>query len=110
VAATSMVMIKHPRDSVFAKQTMHNGVPVIILKAKDLYGSIKIEGYQMWLQKWSPEFKPDKDLSSPIWVLLSEIPFHMHNWQYVRQVVSSVDTLLELDAATMGRTRLSLAK
>lgn len=40
---------------------------------------IEIEGQQMWLQKWSPDFKPDEELPmAPVWILLPGLPFHMH--------------------------------
>ncbi|OIT05152.1 hypothetical protein A4A49_54344 [Nicotiana attenuata] len=72
---------------------------------------IEIEGQQMWLQKWSPDFKPEEDLPvAPVWVLLPGLRFHMHTWQYVKQVVSSIGTPLEMDLATKGRTRSSMAK
>ncbi|XP_070050930.1 uncharacterized protein [Nicotiana tomentosiformis] len=72
---------------------------------------IEIEGQQMWLQKWSPDFKPEEDLLiSPVWVLLPGLPFHMHTWNYVKQVVSSIGTPLEINLATRGRTRLCVAK
>ncbi|XP_009788948.1 uncharacterized protein [Nicotiana sylvestris] len=65
----------------------------------------------MWLQKWSPDFKPEEDLPIvPAWVLLPRLPFHMHDWHYVKQLLSSVRTPLALDAATIGRTRPSMAK
>ncbi|KAM3341889.1 hypothetical protein P3S68_026855 [Capsicum galapagoense] len=46
---------------------------------------IEIKGQQMWLQKWSPDFKPEEDLLiAPLWVLLPKLPFHMHTWHYVK--------------------------
>ncbi|XP_060203078.1 uncharacterized protein LOC132631524 [Lycium barbarum] len=72
---------------------------------------IEIEGQQMWLQKWSPNFKPEEDLPiAPVWVLLPKLPFHLHTWHYLKQIVSSVGTPLEMDMATKGRTRPSMAK
>lgn len=166
----------HPRESVVAKQTTHNGIPAVIFKSDDYYGImadecrltivgrfskprpqiekirskfkelfpikgsakigvfdnynvfldftneddfntvwfrrvIEIDGLQMWLQKWSPDFKPDEDIPiAPVWVLLPGIPFHLHTWHYVKQIVSSIGTPLALDAATCGRTRPSMAK
>nr|XP_016496201.1 PREDICTED: uncharacterized protein LOC107815190 [Nicotiana tabacum] len=65
----------------------------------------------MWSQKWSSNFKPEEDLPvTPAWVLLSGLPFHMHTWHYVKQILSSVGTPLVLDAATYERTRPSMAK
>ncbi|OIS98210.1 hypothetical protein A4A49_21890 [Nicotiana attenuata] len=72
---------------------------------------IEIEGQHMWLQKWSPDFKPEEDLPiAPIWVLLPGLAFHMHTWIYVKQVVRAIGTPLEMDLATKGRTRPSMAK
>lgn len=72
---------------------------------------IEIEEQQMWLQRWSPDFKPEEDLPiAPVWVLLPGLPFHMHIWHYVKQVVSSIGIPLEMDLATRGRTRTSMTK
>ncbi|XP_060210726.1 uncharacterized protein LOC132637688 [Lycium barbarum] len=72
---------------------------------------IDIEGQQMWLQKWSPDFKPEEDLLvAPVWVLLPTLPFHLHHWHYMKQIVSNIGTPLELDMATKSRTRPSMAK
>ncbi|XP_009610625.1 uncharacterized protein [Nicotiana tomentosiformis] len=72
---------------------------------------VEIEGQQMWLQRWSPDFKPKEDLPvAPVWVLLPRLHFHMHRWQYVKQVVSAVGTPLEMDLATRGKARPSMAK
>ncbi|OIT32140.1 hypothetical protein A4A49_08908 [Nicotiana attenuata] len=124
------------RESVIATHTIHNGMPAVLFKAIDYYGVmaeeckltivrrflkprpqidkirvIEIEGQQMWLQKWSPDFKPEKDLPiAPVWVLLPGLPFHMHTWNYVKQVVSAIGTPLEMDLATKGRTTPSMAK
>ncbi|KAF3617933.1 hypothetical protein FXO38_33698 [Capsicum annuum] len=65
----------------------------------------------MWLQKWMRDFKPEEDLPiSPVWVLLPKLPFHMHTWQYIKQIVSSVVTPVEMDQATRSRTRPSMDK
>ncbi|OIT38805.1 hypothetical protein A4A49_00345 [Nicotiana attenuata] len=124
------------RESVIATHTIHNGMPAVLFKAIDYYGVmaeeckltivgrflkprpqidkirvIEIEGQQMWLQKWSPDFKPEEDLPiAPVWVLLPGLPFHKHTWNYVKQVVSTIGTPLEMDLATKGRTRPSMAK
>ncbi|KAH0738469.1 hypothetical protein KY290_037174 [Solanum tuberosum] len=67
---------------------------------------IEIEGLQMWMQKWTPDFKPEKDIPIvPVWVLLPELPFHMHNWQYVKQFLIPIGTPLSLDSATESKTR-----
>lgn len=65
----------------------------------------------MWLQKWSLDFKPEEDLPvAPAWALLPGLPYHLHNWHYIKELLSSVGTPLALDAATLGRTRPSMAK
>ncbi|PHU09465.1 hypothetical protein BC332_21325 [Capsicum chinense] len=65
----------------------------------------------MWLQKWSPDFKVEEDLSiSSIWVLLPALPFHLHTWHYIKQLVNNFGTPLEMDNATRSKTRPSMAK
>ncbi|XP_059289097.1 uncharacterized protein LOC132042593 [Lycium ferocissimum] len=72
---------------------------------------IEIEGYQIWLQKWTPSFKPEEDIPIvPVWVLLPGLPFHMHNWDYAKQIASVLGTPIELDAATKTMNRPSMAK
>ncbi|KAK4723877.1 hypothetical protein R3W88_026656 [Solanum pinnatisectum] len=171
--------IRHPRESVIAKITTHNGIPAVIFKATDYYGimadeckftivgrflktrpqidrisssfkelfairgSVKIgvydnhnvfldftneddfnmvwyrrviemEGLQLWLQKWTPDFNPEEDIPvAPVWVLLPGLTFHMHTWHSIKQIVSLVGTPLGMDGATTatnGRTRPSMAK
>ncbi|XP_060211621.1 uncharacterized protein LOC132639155 [Lycium barbarum] len=73
--------------------------------------SIEIDEQVMWLEKWTPEFKPDEDSPIvPVWVLLPGLPFHLHTWNYVKQVVAPIGTPLTMDAATKNRTRPSMAK
>ncbi|XP_060200230.1 uncharacterized protein LOC132628470 [Lycium barbarum] len=73
--------------------------------------SVEIEGQVMWYEKWSPNFKPDED--SPIvlvWVLLPELPYHCHSWNYVKHIVEPTGLPLTVDFATDHRTRPSTAK
>ncbi|OIT26457.1 PREDICTED: myb-like protein I [Nicotiana attenuata] len=168
--------ICHPRESVIARHTTHNGMPAMIFKSKDYYGImaeecrltivgrflkprpqiekirstfrerfpvkgrakigvydnynvfldftneddfnsvwyrrvVEIDGLQMWLQKWTPDFRPDEDIPIvPVWVLLPGLPFNMHTWHYAKQICSEVGTLLALDVVTGGKTRPSMAK
>jgi len=47
--------------------------------------AIELEGFQIWLQKWTLDFKPEEDISIvPVGVLLPGLPFLMHNWNYVK--------------------------
>ncbi|OIS98660.1 hypothetical protein A4A49_02340 [Nicotiana attenuata] len=73
--------------------------------------SIEIEGQLMWLEKWTPNFKPEEDSPVvPVWVLLSELPFHCHTWHYVKKIVSPIGAPLSMDLATDHKTRPSIAK
>lgn len=46
--------------------------------------ALEINGFQMWLKMWTPDFRPDHDSPIvPVWVLLPELPFHCHSWHYV---------------------------
>lgn len=58
--------------------------------------------------KNGPDFKPEEDLKQQ--VLLPGLSFHMHDWHYIKQLLSSVGTPLALEAATIGRTRPIIAK
>ncbi|XP_070031844.1 uncharacterized protein [Nicotiana tomentosiformis] len=72
---------------------------------------VEIDGLQMWLQKWTPDFRPDEDISIVlVWILLPGLPFNMHTWQYVKQICSEVGTPLSLDVAINGKTRPRMAK
>ncbi|XP_009799697.1 protein PXR1-like [Nicotiana sylvestris] len=65
----------------------------------------------MWLQKWSPDFKPEEDLPIVlVWILLPKLPFHLHTWPYVKQIAREVGTPLEMDVATRRKTRPSMAE
>ncbi|XP_060212194.1 uncharacterized protein LOC132639792 [Lycium barbarum] len=72
---------------------------------------MEVDGQQTWLQKWTPDFKPVEDSPVvPVWVLLPELPYHLHAWYYLRQIVAPIGTPLSMDNATEGRTRPSVAK
>ncbi|CAN4077639.1 unnamed protein product [Withania somnifera] len=73
--------------------------------------AIEIDSMQMWLQKWLPDFKPEEDLPvAPAWVLLPGLPYHLHTWHYIKQLLHSVGTPFAIDAATNRRTLPSMAK
>ncbi|KAF3639408.1 hypothetical protein FXO37_23975 [Capsicum annuum] len=128
------------RKTVLARQTTHNGMPAVIFKVSDYYGVmaaevfdnfnvftdfsneedfnsvwykgvLTIDGQQMWLQKWLPDFKPEEDLPiALVWVLLPALPFHLHTWHYIKQQVSNVGTPLEMDNTTRSQARPSIVK
>nr|XP_009765570.1 PREDICTED: uncharacterized protein LOC104217118 [Nicotiana sylvestris] len=65
----------------------------------------------MWLSRWSPDFTPEEDSPlAPVWVLLPKLPFHLHTWHYIKQILSPVGTPMYMDVATNGKTRPSMAK
>ncbi|KAH0773507.1 hypothetical protein KY290_010644 [Solanum tuberosum] len=71
----------------------------------------EIDGQPMWLSRCTPDFTLEED--SPltlVWVLLPKLPFHLHTWHYVKQIVSPIGTPMPMDLATKGRTRPSMAK
>ncbi|KAH0687341.1 hypothetical protein KY285_017901 [Solanum tuberosum] len=73
--------------------------------------AIELEGFQIWLQKWTPHFKSEEDIPIvPVWVLLPGLPFHIHNWNYVKHIIREVGKPIELDIATKTMTRPSMAK
>ncbi|OIT20358.1 hypothetical protein A4A49_40385 [Nicotiana attenuata] len=73
--------------------------------------ALEINGFQMWLDMWTLDFRPDHDSHIvPVWVLLPELPFHCHTWHYVKQILEPVEKSLTMDVATFGRTRPSTTK
>lgn len=45
-----------------------------------------------------------------VWINLPKLPFHLHTWHYVKQIVGEIGTPLEMDIAARGKTRSSMAK
>ncbi|PHU22348.1 hypothetical protein BC332_07455 [Capsicum chinense] len=73
--------------------------------------AIDIDGFQVWLQKWTPNFKPEEDiLIVPVWVLLAGLLCHMHTWHYAKQITVVVGVPIDLDIATRTMNRPSMAK
>lgn len=57
----------------------------------------------MWLQKWSTDFKPEKDLPiAPAWILLPGLPFHLHTWHYINDYCTLLELLLLWMLPLMG--------
>lgn len=72
---------------------------------------IEIDGQPMWLSRWTPDFTPEEDSPlTPVWVLLPKLPFHLHTWHYVKQILSPIGTPMAMDVATKGKTRPSMTK
>lgn len=72
---------------------------------------IEVDGKEMWLTKWTPDWKPEEDASyAPVWVLLPKLPMNCHKWDYIKQILAPVGIPLAIDTATRGRTRPSMAK
>lgn len=72
---------------------------------------IEVEGKDMWLTKWTLDWKPEEDVPyAPVWVLLLKLPMNCHKWEYIKQILGPVGTPLSLDTATRGMTRPSMAK
>ncbi|XP_070050094.1 uncharacterized protein [Nicotiana tomentosiformis] len=72
---------------------------------------IEVDGKEMWLTKWTPNWKPKEDAPyAPVWVLLPKLPMNCHKWDYIKQILAPVGILLAIDTTTRGRTRPSMAK
>lgn len=71
----------------------------------------EIEGQPMWLSRWTPHFTSEEDSPlTTVWVLLPKLPFHLHTWYFVKQIMRAVRVPMEIDVATKRRTRPSMAK
>ncbi|KAG5583705.1 hypothetical protein H5410_044139 [Solanum commersonii] len=45
-----------------------------------------------------------------VWVLLPKLPFHLHTWHFVKQIMSPVRVPMEMDVAAKARTRPIMEK
>lgn len=62
-------------------------------------------------RQWTSNFKLDEDAPfALVWVLLPNLPFHCHKWDYVKQILKPVGVPKTLDVATGSKKRPSLAK
>lgn len=70
-----------------------------------------IEGQLMRIQTWTPTFRPDEETPIvPIWISLPELPCHCYNKEFVTALLSPIGKVMYLDAASIQKTRGSLAK
>ncbi|XP_055803516.1 uncharacterized protein LOC129872594 [Solanum dulcamara] len=70
-----------------------------------------IDGQLMRLQLWTPTFRPEEE--TPIvlvWVILPELPWHCYNKEFITTLLDPIGKTLYLDAASLKKTRGSVAK
>ncbi|XP_059314189.1 uncharacterized protein LOC132064994 [Lycium ferocissimum] len=80
---------------------------------RNVYGSEEnpICGMQMRLQKWTTDFKLDKETSlAMVWITLPEFPWHYFEWDALRRIVDPIGALIITDKATLSKTRPTTAK
>lgn len=65
-----------------------------------------IQGQMMQFQLWTPTFNPDEETPLvPIWVGLSELPWHCYCLKVVTSLLSPIGKVLFHDLATYKKTR-----
>lgn len=70
-----------------------------------------IEGQLMRLQVWKPTFSPEKKTPIvPTWVTLPVLPWHCYNQKFLSSLLSPIGKTLYLDATSLQKTRVSVAK
>ncbi|XP_055814562.1 uncharacterized protein LOC129884257 [Solanum dulcamara] len=70
-----------------------------------------IDGQLMRLQLWTPTFRPEEETPIvPVWVILPELPWHYYNKEFITTFLDPIGKILYLDAASLKKTRGSIAK
>lgn len=70
-----------------------------------------IEGQLMRLQLWTTNFSPEKETPIvPVWITLPELPWHCYNKAFIAALLAPIGKTLYLDAASILKTRGSVAK
>ncbi|VFQ88783.1 unnamed protein product, partial [Cuscuta campestris] len=71
----------------------------------------KINGAEMVVSKWSPNFHPDHENPIfPVWVSLTHLPIHLQEAKALHCIARSIGNLLMMDASTSAKTRPSVAR
>lgn len=87
---------------------LDNELDYIIVWTKQ---KMTIEGKIMSIQKWTPTFRPEQETPIvPIWISLSELPWHCYTKEFVTILLKDVGNVLYLDSASVQKTRESMAK
>ncbi|KAK6803127.1 hypothetical protein RDI58_000911 [Solanum bulbocastanum] len=114
------------RKSFIAQTDLTGGVKIAHFNSRHIYIDLDneadhisvwtkqrmyIAGHVMRLQVWTPTFKPAEETPIvPIWITLSELPWHCYYMDILTPLLSPVGKALYLDSATMQKTRGSVAK
>lgn len=65
----------------------------------------------MDLQAWAPNFNPNEDNPIvPIWVVIPKLPWNLYYREVLSVLLSHIGKVLNLDLASMQKTRGSVAK
>lgn len=60
----------------------------------------------MRVQALTPTFKPEEETPLvPIWISLSELPWHCNNEDFITSLLSPIGIVFYLDAASLNETR-----
>ncbi|KAG5585276.1 hypothetical protein H5410_045710 [Solanum commersonii] len=71
-------------------------------KFNDLNGPRQV----MRIQAWTPNFTPAEETPVvPIWISLSELPWHCYNKVFITGLLSPIGKVLYLDSASIKKTR-----
>ena len=72
---------------------------------------MNIACHVMRIQAWTPTFKPDEETPLvPIWISLTELPWHCYNKEFIIRLLSPIGRVLYLDSASINKTRGSQAR
>ncbi|OIT30842.1 hypothetical protein A4A49_27518 [Nicotiana attenuata] len=69
------------------------------------------EGHSMKIQRWTPNFKPNKNTSMAlVWINLPGLPWHYYEWATLCRIVGPIGTPIVMDKATQTKTRPTTTK
>ncbi|KAH0639200.1 hypothetical protein KY285_035786 [Solanum tuberosum] len=80
-----------------------------IMPKVDLIRRSFIRQTQLSRGAWTPEFKPEEETPLvPLWIALSELPWHCYNKVLLTTILSSIGKVLYLDSPSSQKTRGSM--
>lgn len=73
--------------------------------------SWSINGFQMKVFKWSPDFRPDIESPVvPVWIALEGLPAHLQDKRAVFAIANLIGKPLKVDSSTLSHNRPSVAR
>lgn len=124
--ANTMPKVELIRKHFIQQTQLIRGVKITHFSARHIYNDLDNEedNYTIWnkqkmfsewkimrIQKLTPTFTPEKETPIvPIWVTHPKLPWHCYNKEFISTLLAPIGKTLYLDAASIQKTRSSVAK